>query len=178
MFRLFKSFIKHAGISLFALLIIVTFSYLYVSNAEAKISSAPDFTLKVLNPKASGYKLFSLKKFKGHIVIINFWATWCPPCRAEMPRLVRFYNAYKNKEVMVVGINVNNSLSGVRSFTKQYNISYPVVYASSNVISEYGGINEIPQTFFISKNGKIIYHWIGEIPHKVLYGITNNLLKP
>ncbi len=137
---------------------------------------SPSFRLKVLNPSASGYNYFSLRNFGGHVVIINFWATWCPPCRAEIPVLEKFYNAYKPKGVVVVGINVNSNMSGVKSFTKRYGITYPVVYANSNIISNYGGVNEIPQTFFISKSGKIMFHYIGEISKGALYGITVKLL--
>ncbi len=91
--------------------------------------------------------------------------------------LKNFYKSEQSKGVIVLGINVNNSLGGVRSFIKNYNIAYPVVYASSGVISNYGGINEIPQTFFISKNGRIMFHWDGEITRGALYGITDKLLK-
>ncbi|MCL5673906.1 MAG: TlpA family protein disulfide reductase [Deltaproteobacteria bacterium] len=150
---------------------------LNLSKANASVIAAPHFTLKVLNRSASGYDVFSLNNYKGHIVVLNFWATWCPPCRAEMPMLAKFYNLYKVKGVIVVGINVNNNIGGVSRFLKLYGISYPVVYANPDIISEYGGINEIPQTFFISKSGKIMFHWIGQISHSLLYGITNKLLK-
>lgn len=152
------------------------FSLAYISNANAKPGKAPNFTLRVLNPSVSGYTDFSLSNFKGHVVVINFWATWCPPCRAEIPMLENFYNSYKSKGVVVVGINVNSNVSGVRSFSKHYGITYPVVYASSSVISNYGDINDIPQTFFISRSGKIMYHWVGEISKEGLYGITTKLL--
>jgi thiol-disulfide isomerase/thioredoxin len=150
---------------------------LYIIPAKAQTKPAPNFTLRVLNSKLSGYKFFSLNKFKGHVVIINFWATWCPPCRAEIPHLVKFYNIYKNKGVVVVGINVNETVSGVKTFTKLYNMPYPVVHANSGVLSDYGGINTIPQTFFISKSGKIMFHWVGEISRNTLYLITKKLVK-
>jgi cytochrome c biogenesis protein CcmG/thiol:disulfide interchange protein DsbE len=159
-------------------LIFIVFINLNLSEANASsIMNAPDFSLKVLNRNASGYNVFSLKNYKGHIVILNFWATWCPPCRAEVPMLVKFYNLYRKKGVVVVGINVNKNIGGVSAFAKLYGVSYPVVYANSDILSEYGGIKEIPQTFFISKNGKIMFHWVGQISHGALYGITNKLLK-
>lgn len=158
------------------------FSLAYISNANAnantntKHEKAPNFALRVLNPSVSGYTDFSLRNFRGHVIIINFWATWCPPCRAEIPMLEKFYDSYKSKGIVVVGINVNNNLSGVKSFTKLYGMTYPVVYASSSVISNYGGVNEIPQTFFISKSGHIMFHWVGEISKGALYRITTKLL--
>ncbi|MHB1697435.1 MAG: TlpA family protein disulfide reductase [bacterium] len=152
-------------------------SFFFISMAAAGTRKAPDFDLRVLNPGASGYADFSLKNFKGHVVIINFWATWCPPCRHEIPMIKNFYKSERPNGVIVVGINVNNSVAGVGSFVKQYDIKYPVVYASSGVISNYGDVNEIPQTFFISKSGLIMFHWVGEISRGALYGITDKLIK-
>lgn len=160
-----------------AVFLIIVFSLAYASNASAKPANAPDFNLRVLNSSISGYTNFSLSSFKGRVVILNFWATWCPPCRAEMPMMESFYNSYKSKGVIVVGINVNSNVAGVRSFAKHYGITFPVLYASSSLISDYGNIDQIPQTFFISKSGKIMYHLVGEIPEKgLLYGITDKLL--
>ena len=169
--------IKISGLTVLFLVFIFIINFFYISKAEAGVSKAPDFDLRVLNPVSSGYNDFRLENFKGHVVIINFWATWCPPCRHEIPMLKSFYKSERANGVIVVGINVNNSLGGVRSFVKQYNIVYPVVYASSGVISDYGGVNEIPQTFFISKSGQMMFHWVGEVSNGALYGITNKLLK-
>ena len=147
-----------------------------IKHAEARTKKAYDFNLKVLNPTLSGYDNFSLKNFRGHVVVVNFWATWCPPCRAEIPMIEKFYESEKNNGVIVVGINVNNNLGGVRSFIKNIGIPYPVVYATPGVINNYGGINAIPQTFFISKSGRIMFQWKGEITKGALYGITQKLL--
>ena len=147
-----------------------------IKHAQARTKKAYNFNLKVLNPTLSGYNNFSLKNFRGHVVVVNFWATWCPPCRAEIPMIKKFYESEKSNGVMVVGINVNNNLGGVRSFIKSIGITYPVVYATSRVINNYGVINEVPQTFFISKSGRIMLHWEGEITRGALYGITQKLL--
>jgi thiol-disulfide isomerase/thioredoxin len=169
--------IKNLFKAVLFLFFLFAISFSLVPGAKAGVKKASDFDLRVLNPVLSGYKDFRLGNFKDHVVIINFWATWCPPCRHEIPMLEKFYKAELANGVIVVGINVNNSLEGVRSFVKQYNIAYPVVYASSGVISDYGGVNEIPQTFFISKSGRIMFHWVGEISDGALYGITDKLLK-
>ncbi|RZV40293.1 MAG: TlpA family protein disulfide reductase [Candidatus Acidulodesulfobacterium acidiphilum] len=163
------------------LIIAFIFAFIFltgIKHAQASTKKAYNFNLKVLNPTLSGYDNFSLKNFRGHVVVVNFWATWCPPCRAEIPMIKKFYNAERSNGVVVLGINVNNNLGGVRSFLKKFDggITYPVVYATSRVISNYGGINEIPQTFFISKNGRIMFHWVGEITKGALYEITNKLL--
>ncbi len=161
----------------FALIIFIG-SLLYVPSGFAGTShpNAPGFNLKVLNPSASGYKSFSLSAQKGHVIILNFFATWCHSCRNEIPSIVRFYNSYKAKGVIVVGINVNDSPAGVSTFSRLYDITYPVVYASSSLISDYGDVSEIPQTFFISRSGKIMFQWVGEVPEGVLTGVVNRLL--
>ncbi len=138
--------------------------------ASAGIRNKYDFNLKVLNPALSGYKHFRLRNFKGHIVILNFCATWSPLCKNEMSILEKFYKSEKANGVIVVEANVNNNLRGVRSFLKRYNITYPVVYATSRVINNYGGVNDIPETFFISQNGYVISHWLGEATMKIYKG--------
>lgn len=170
--------IKIFGLTAVFAVLVFFGSLFFVSRAAAKIIKAPNFNLRVLNSGASGYTRFSLKNFKGHVVIINFWATWCPPCRAEIPMIEKFYKAeHRSKGFIVVGVNVNNSLAGVSSFVKNYRMTYPVVYANSTIISNYGGINEIPQTFFISKSGRIMFHLVGEMSRGELYGIADKLLK-
>ena len=156
--------------------IFASISFVGIKHAQARTKKAYNFNLKVLNPALSGYGNFSLRNFSGRVVVLNFWATWCPPCRAEIPMLKKFYESEKSNGVMVVGINVNNNLGGVRSFIKSIGIPYPVVYATPGVINNYGGINAIPQTFFISKSGRIMFHWVGEITKGALYGITKKLL--
>lgn len=165
-------------IIIFSITFIIIFSiFLLPETSFAKRSYAPNFNLIVLNHNLSGYKNINLNALKGKVVLVNFWATWCPPCRAEIPRLVSFYNKNKSKNFVIVGINVNAAKKGVRSFTQQYKINYPVVYATSNVISKYGGVSEIPQTFFISKNGKIAFHWKGFLPKNVLKIVSEHLMK-
>ncbi len=139
--------------------------------ASAGIRNKYDFNLKVLNPALSGYKHFRLRNFKGHIVILNFCATWAPTCKNEMSILEKFYKSEKANGVIVVEANVNKNLGGVRSFLKRYKITYPVVYATSRVINNYGGVNDIPETFFISQNGYVISHWLGEATMKIYKGV-------
>lgn len=162
------------------MLIIIMFSVFSIIEDSYAVSSnsvAPNFNLKVLNHHLSGYKNINLSSLKGKVVLVNFWATWCPPCRAEIPRLISFYNKNKSNNFVIVGINVNVTKKGVRSFTRQYKINYPIVYATPNVISEYGGVNEIPESFFISKNGKIAFHWKGILPKNVLKIVSGHLMK-
>lgn len=158
-----------------ALLIMLSVFFMPVSSFAKSL--APNFSLRVLNPGLSGYKNINLYALRGKVVLINFWATWCPPCRAEIPDLVSFYNKHKSKNFIIVGVNVNVTKIGVSSFIRRYKIDYPVVYATSAVMGMYGGINEIPQTFFISKDGILSFHWTGYLPKNILTIVSGHLMK-
>ena len=148
----------------------------FSGSAFAYTPHAPNIAGKVLNPALSGYKSINLRKIKNEkLIIVNFWATWCPPCRAEIPELNAFYNKNK-KNVLIVGVNVNTTLSGVKSFLNNYDggIDYPVVRANIIDIENYGGIAFIPQSFFI-KNDKIIFHWQGQLSSEMLREVKNKM---
>ena len=149
---------------------------LFVSkNAFAYTPKAPNIRGVVLNPKLSDYKTMNLDKIKQKIIIVNFWATWCPPCRAEIPMLNNFYKTHY-KKVAVVGVNVNVTENGVRNFLRQFDggISYPVVHANMLDIENYGGLSEVPQSFFIL-NHKIVFHWTGELTKRFLRAIVQKM---
>ncbi len=133
-----------------------------------------NFDRPVLNPKLSRYKTVSLKEFKGKIVIVNLWATWCPPCRAEIPEFNNFYNLHKNT-VKLIGINVNVTPAGVKRFLDEYDIDYPVIHATPEIMGEYSVTSEIPQSFFFNRQGKLVFHWIGELPRMVLNTVVAKL---
>ncbi len=170
---------KKLNIIFSLMLIIIMFSVFSITKKSYAANSnaiAPNFNLKVLNHNFSGYKNINLSALKGKVVLVNFWATWCPPCRAEIPSLISFYNKNKSKNFIIVGINVNVTKKGVRAFTHQYKMDYPVVHATSKVLHAYNGM-AIPQTFFISKTGKIAFHWKGMLPKSVLSIVSEHLMK-
>jgi thiol-disulfide isomerase/thioredoxin len=126
---------------------------------------APQFTVKSINYPN---KTLSLKKYRGHIILVNFFATWCPPCRAEMPGIENFYKAHKNEGLRIVGLSVNNSgPTAVANFLKHFDggrITYPIGMANYGIEKAYGKISEIPQSFIINKQGNIVAHFTGELP--------------
>jgi len=135
------------------------------------------FAYKVINPNLSGYKTLSFKQFKGKVVVVNLWATWCPPCRTEIPLLQRFYNAYKTHNVMIIGVNVNINKYGLKRFVDKRSISYPVVHATPAMMAKFGNLSDIPQSFFYNQQGKLVFHWSGEMSGMVLQDVVDKLLK-
>ncbi len=130
---------------------------------------APDFSVSSINYKD---KTLSLKNYKGKIVLVNFWATWCPPCRAEIPRLEKFYKLHKKDGFRIIGLSVNNQGKRyVEHFIKTFKggiITYPVGMATYSVEKAYGNIYEIPQSFFINRKGYVAAHITGEMPRGYL----------
>jgi thiol-disulfide isomerase/thioredoxin len=126
---------------------------------------APQFTVKSINYPN---KFLSLQKYKGKVILVNFFATWCPPCRAEMPMIEKFYKAHKNDDFRVIGLSINNSgHKAVLNFLKHFDkghIKYPIAMANYAIEKTYGKISEIPQSFIINKQGYIAAHFTGELP--------------
>ncbi len=140
--------------------------------AASAEQTAPDFTLV----DTQGKKV-SLSQFKGKVVIIDFWATWCPPCRRGIPDLISIKKEFKNK-IVVIGVSLDvETKKDVVPFIKNYGINYPVVYATNQIVQDYGNIEAIPTSFIIDKNGKIIKQHVGLTPKEVYINEINKLLK-
>ena len=113
---------------------------------------APDFELVALN--GSNVKLSS---YRGKGVLVNFWATWCGPCKLEMPWLVELQNKYQQQGFEVVGISMDDGgKDAVEKFTKEMGVNYTIVLGKDTVADAYGGIMGLPTTFFIDRNGRIV----------------------
>jgi len=119
--------------------------------------SAPSFTLQDLNGKQ-----VSLSDFKGKVVILDFWATWCPPCVKEIPHFIALYEQYKDQGFAIVGISVDRGgISVVKSFARKYRVNYPILMTDGRVDKAYGGIPSIPTTFVIDSAGNIRQKYVG-----------------
>jgi len=112
---------------------------------------APSFTLQDLKGNQ-----ISLSDFKGKVVVLDFWATWCPPCVKEIPHFIELYEQYKDRGFAMVGISVDRGgISVVKSFAQKHRVNYPILMADGQVAKAYGGITYIPTTFVIDAAGNI-----------------------
>ena len=113
---------------------------------------APDFTLESLDGTA-----VSLSEFKGKAVLVNFWATWCGPCKIETPWLVDLQNQYGAQGLQVVGVAMDDSgKDEIAKFAKDMGVNYPVLLGKEAVGDAYGGVPALPESFFVSRDGKIV----------------------
>lgn len=146
----------------------------YVPTSQGVVKKAPNFELKSIDGK-----MVNLADYRGKVVIVDFWATWCPPCRRGIPDLISLKKAYASKGVEVIGISVDDSrtIGEVPTFAKDQKINYPVVYVDQSVADAYGGIESIPTTFIIDKKGNIAAHFVGLVPKESLAAQLDKLIK-
>lgn len=114
---------------------------------------APNFSVNDLNGKS--VELTQVLKNK-KVTLINFWATWCPPCRAEIPEFVKFYRKYSTKGVEILAINLQENGADVKNFAKNNGMNFPVLLDTSGRVGTMYQVMAIPTTFFVDSNGKII----------------------
>ncbi len=110
-------------------------------------------------------RLVSLSDLKGKTVLINFWATWCGPCKAELPDIESLSKAYASKGLVVVGVSEDRGdgmLKHVSDFAAKHGLTYQIVIDNDDIANAFGSINAIPTSFIVSKNGQIVDKWIGE----------------
>lgn len=147
------------------LLIILTWVLLVTGCTEpsgARVGGpAPDFRLENIDGQS-----ISLSGPRGSPVLINFWATWCPPCRDEMPYLQQVYEEWSDKGLVVLAINIGESPSEVKKFLQTHNLSLPVLLDTEENAARKYNITGIPTTFFIDSDGIIQQKIIGAFPNK------------
>jgi cytochrome c biogenesis protein CcmG/thiol:disulfide interchange protein DsbE len=121
--------------------------------AKGKHPAAPAFTLTRLD--TAGGKL-SLAELKGKPVVVNFWASWCVPCKAEAPALQKTYEQYKAQGLTVLGIDAQDFRGDARKFAKRFGVTYPVVYDGSGSTLGKWGVTGFPETFFVDRSGRLV----------------------
>ena len=144
------------------LVFFIALSVLFTAGAmsEDKPSPAPGFSLKTADGKS-----VELKNLKGKVVVVNFWATWCPPCRAEIPGMIEVYNSYKAKGLEIVAVSLDRGgWKDVTPFAEKMGMKFPVVLdQEGELATAYGGIQYIPTTFIIDRKGNIVSKHVGGI---------------
>ena len=134
---------------------------------------APDFTLQQMNGDT-----FRLSDHRGEVVILNVWATWCPPCRVEIPGFVELQDEYGDRGVTFVGLSVDQSgLQAVRKFADGQRLNYPQVASQSIAYRKYGESTTVPRTYVIDKQGQIRYQHTGLLMKGSLVPVIEELLE-
>ena len=133
-----------------------------VMRALQDINKAPDFTLPALDDSS-----YTLSKMAGKVVLINFWATWCGPCRMEIPEFNELQKNYHEKGLEILGISVSDNKKQLKNFTKSFSVDYPLLYGSAKemnkIMRDYDGVYAVPSSFLIGKNGNIIWKYPGAV---------------
>jgi peroxiredoxin len=138
--------------------------------------SAPDFELRSLDGRTA-----RLSNLRGKPVLLNFWATWCAPCRVEMPWLVELDQQYRPQGVQIIGVSLDDpdAEQDVAKFIAQVGVHYTIVIGDSSVADTYGGVRFMPQSFFIDRDGKITKTSLGLTDkHDLEEGLRALLLNP
>jgi thiol-disulfide isomerase/thioredoxin len=129
----------------------------FVSNSEP----APPFLVRDLDGN-----IISTADWQGKVVVLNFWATWCPPCRIEIPSLIELQKKYKDDGLLIVGVSLDDApVEEVKEFAKAVGMNYPIVMRSRELVSEYGGVPALPTTFLVNKEGRIVQKHEGLFPN-------------
>ena len=121
-------------------------------NAGPITGKAPDFTLKSRDGKN-----LRLSDFRGQVVLLNFWASWCGPCRQEMPLLEDMYKRYKKLGFTILGVNVEEDTSKAKRYLSDISVSFPILYDSTNTVSKQYRVSAMPTTVIIDRNGNMRY---------------------
>ncbi|WP_379967964.1 peroxiredoxin family protein [Ectobacillus sp. sgz5001026] len=146
-----------------------------VSTGLNKGQVAPDFELQSVigtNTKLSDYR--------GKVVILNFWASWCPPCKAEIPELVNYYEAHKNEQIEIVGVNLTKSESNsgvVKDFVKNNSMTFPILLDEQGKIGDLYRTITIPTSYIIDKNGVIQDKYVGAMSYETINKFVSSINK-
>ena len=127
-----------------------------VATSASANHMAPDFTL----PQLDGQDL-RLSSYRGKVVLLDFWASWCEPCRVETPHLIELQQKYGDRGLEIIGVSMDDSSDPARTFYQKFRMNYPVVMGNANTGELYGGVLGLPIAFLINKDGRIYAKHIG-----------------
>jgi thiol-disulfide isomerase/thioredoxin len=134
----------------------------------------PDFSGKTVNDQGK----FDSATLRGKVVLVNFWATWCPPCRKEIPSLLKLQEKYRDKGFAVVGVSMDEGGSTlVGKFLAKQKVSYPVIIGDAELARGFGGVIGVPATFLVDRQGELIRRYDGFASEDELQEEIEKLLK-
>lgn len=146
----------------------------YRAQAMVERFAAPDFTLPVLGASDTS----TLSALRGDVVVLNFWASWCLPCRREAPALEATWRAYRSKSVSFVGVNERDDVAAAGSFVDEFEISYPSVSDPSGALAFDYSLLGLPETFLIDPSGTVRFRFRGYLDEAALRSALDELLDP
>lgn len=154
----------------------LVFRYFAINSAAPNISTDPLFASSLIDAKGHAQ---NLSQYRGKVIVLNFWATWCPPCREEMPELSQLHQTYQNKNVVVLGIAIDE-LDLVKEFLQTSPVSYPILVTENtgmDLSNQLGNDKDVlPYTVIIDTNGKLVKTYFGRISKPLLETTINPLL--
>ena len=149
----------------YILIIIISFVF-NQSNNEPEYIPAYDFNLSLFNNSAKD-SIIKLSSLKGDVVLLNFWATWCGPCIAEIPEFNNLYNEYKDQGFEILGVSVSDDYKQLKKFTDKIDVQYKLLFSSSDemsiIIQNYGGFYSVPVSYLINRQGLVVRGYPGAI---------------
>jgi peroxiredoxin len=166
-------------------LLLIGFAFLVMalprgeSNAGSPSSSvpgpvhyaAPELSLETMDGRSE-----SLADYRGDVVLVNNWATWCPPCKAEMPTLATYYNEHKSEGFTIIAIEAGDSLDVVAQFAESYNLKFPIWLDPDQAALRAFGNSNLPNSYLIDRSGTVRYAWTGEVSQAMLEKYVTPLL--
>lgn len=154
----------------------------FIQNIRSFNGGQPDEEVVIAGEYENSFTLEDIKgdevalsDFSSDVIVLNFWATWCPPCREEIPDFIAVYNNYKDEGVQFIGVS-NEDIATIKDFASEYGINYILLVDRNSVITNQWGIRAIPTTFILDGNGQIIYKNVGMMSREQLEGAIEDLL--
>jgi cytochrome c biogenesis protein CcmG, thiol:disulfide interchange protein DsbE len=133
---------------------------------------APGFSLTDL----AGQRL-DLANYRGKVVLLDFWATWCAPCREEIPHFIALQDKYRERGLQVIGISMDDGPKPVQEFCREFKMNYPVAVGTEQIAEAYGGVYGLPVTFLIDRNGRVAAKYTGAVEMATVEQEVQSLLQ-
>lgn len=133
------------------------------SVSAARVGSIADFALNDLKGQP-----VRLSDYRGRPVLVNLWASWCPPCRAEMPDLIKFYQAHQAEGLAVLAVNSADNLDSAQQFAREQAMPFSVLFDPNSIVERLFRVDGLPSTFFIDRTGTVRWTWTGQVSPALL----------